>query len=199
MKNKIKDTALKHFKKNGYEQTSMSNIALELGIEESIIYKFYINKEEILFKIIEDLFDDIMNKVEIYANVTDLSKIDIKDALYNIFKGYYHYFAEHDSELYIWQRLRFFPPDCVKGKFDINYLFYERPLIDLYINLFQQGIRNKQLKNSNEGILAMTFLAYFSGFIDSLSIIPFELSECELKEVFEIYWDGIRYNESVEG
>lgn len=197
MEKKIRNAALKLFAKKGYEESSLSKIALEAGVDENLIYSYYKSKDEIFFKIIQDLFHNIMEKIEDYANVPEMRRMDLKDVLFQIFTGYYHYFAEHDLELLLWQRLRFFPPFCVNEKFNINSLFYDKPIVDCYLELFKTGIENKQLMKCDEGILVMTFFSFVSGYIDSLLIVPYELSERELKESFEIYWEGIRYKELI--
>ena len=55
-KEKILETALKLFAKDGYEAVSVSDIADELGITKGALYKHYKNKR--------DIFDSILARME---------------------------------------------------------------------------------------------------------------------------------------
>lgn len=52
-KDRILETALELFAQRGYMGTSMNNIATQLGITKSALYKHYTGKQEILDRIVE--------------------------------------------------------------------------------------------------------------------------------------------------
>lgn len=52
-KDRILETALELFAQRGYMGTSMNNIATQLGITKSALYKHYTGKQEILERIVE--------------------------------------------------------------------------------------------------------------------------------------------------
>ena len=59
-KDRILETALELFARNGYLGTSMSDIAARLGITKAALYKHYAGKQEILERIVERM--DRMDK-----------------------------------------------------------------------------------------------------------------------------------------
>ncbi len=58
MKEKIMYTALRLFAMNGYEATSVSDIAGELGVTKGALYKHYKNKRAIFDSIVERVFQE---------------------------------------------------------------------------------------------------------------------------------------------
>ena len=52
-KDRILETALELFARNGYLGTSMSDIAARLGLTKAALYKHYAGKQEILERIVE--------------------------------------------------------------------------------------------------------------------------------------------------
>ncbi len=65
-KTKISEVALKLFSQNGYPGTSMSDIAMQLGITKPALYKHYKSKREILERIIERMSEMDYENAEEY-------------------------------------------------------------------------------------------------------------------------------------
>lgn len=73
-KSKILEVALKLFAQNGYLGTSMSDIAMQLGITKPALYKHYKSKQEILERIVERMSDmdyECADKYEMPQSVPD--------------------------------------------------------------------------------------------------------------------------------
>lgn len=194
MESKIIDAALKLFATKGYEGTTIREIGHEVGIKGSSIYSHFSSKEEIFIKVVNNLFVKIMDNEETTFNaMKSRENNDIRSLLFAVFHGYYNFFAMNHLELLFWQRLRFFPPFSTEGKFDVNQLLYEKPLVEIYLDVFKKGVETKQLKEIDPVMLVMSFFSFISGYTDSLILVPFKLSEEQLKMAFEIFWEGARY------
>lgn len=191
MDTRIREAALKLFAMKGYENTTMREIGNEVGIRGSSIYAHYKSKEEIFLSVVNDLFGKIMQKDVYPKSIADKNN-DLKSVLFKTFKNYYIFFSQHEEELLLWQRIRFFTPPGMEGKYDTNYLLYDRPIAEIYFELFEKGVNSKQLKIMDVGMLVMSFFSFISGFTDSLIIVPFRLSEQQIHSCFEVFWDGIR-------
>ena len=63
-KNKILEVSLALFAKKGFEGVSVREIAREVGVRESALYKHYKNKEDILDKIVEEMILTIRKTYE---------------------------------------------------------------------------------------------------------------------------------------
>ncbi len=56
----IINVSRKHFTKNGFEQTSMADVAKEIGIVEGTIYRYFKTKREVLVKAIETWYQEAL-------------------------------------------------------------------------------------------------------------------------------------------
>jgi AcrR family transcriptional regulator len=193
---KIKEVALELFATKGYENTTMREIGALVGIKASSIYSHYISKDMLY----EEVVKDLINKMK-WENIdTDkirksITTVDLKTLLFNIFSSYYTFFANNRLELLLWLRLRNLTSNQSNIQTNVMNLSYGRPILEVYIELFQYGIEHKQIRNSSVHLLVMSFFAFNSGYTDSLGIMPFHISHEQLTESFEIYWDGIKYIE----
>jgi AcrR family transcriptional regulator len=64
MKQKIKAIAVQLIYQKGYHACSISNIADRVGIQKSSIYYHYLNKEELLYGILKDTMEDLIESLE---------------------------------------------------------------------------------------------------------------------------------------
>ena len=64
-KKKILEVSLALFAQKGFDGVSVREIAKEVGVRESALYKHYKNKEDILDKIIEEMISSIRNGYEL--------------------------------------------------------------------------------------------------------------------------------------
>ena len=60
-KKEILTGALKVFSKKGYDKTTISDIAKELGISQGLCYRYYASKEDIYDAVLEEYSDYIIN------------------------------------------------------------------------------------------------------------------------------------------
>ena len=65
-KERILETALELFARNGYLGTSMNDIAKQLGFTKAALYKYYASKQEILGKIVERMNQMDYERAEVY-------------------------------------------------------------------------------------------------------------------------------------
>lgn len=190
-KYKIKDVALKLFALKGYESTTMRDIAKEVGIKAPSIYSHYINKEAIFLELVDDLIKQFTWE---NIDLNELSKQDsfnLKDVLFDVFSGYYNYFTKNKYQLLFWQRIRFLPPSGLEEKYSTNVLLYDRPVVNVYIDLFGLAISKGQLSEKKMEILVLPYFAFVSGYIDSLLIVPTHLTDEQLRLAFEVFWKCI--------
>lgn len=61
IKQKIIDVGKAKFKKNGYENTSMKDIATDVGISTGNIYRYFLTKKHLLNEILKEVEDEIEN------------------------------------------------------------------------------------------------------------------------------------------
>jgi TetR/AcrR family fatty acid metabolism transcriptional regulator len=77
----IKEAAILTFAQQGFHNAKISHIAEKAGVATGSIYLYYKNKEEILIKIFENLWEKIINEVENIVQRKDLNEIEKLDAM----------------------------------------------------------------------------------------------------------------------
>ena len=63
IKQKIIEVGKKRFKKEGYENTSMKDIALDAGISTGNIYRYFLTKKHLLNEILKEVEENVSNFV----------------------------------------------------------------------------------------------------------------------------------------
>ncbi len=59
----ILDRSAKLFARNGYDRTSMSEVASACRVSKALLYHYYVNKDELLFDILRAHLDDLISAV----------------------------------------------------------------------------------------------------------------------------------------
>lgn len=185
----IKASALKLFALNGYEATTMRDIATDCGLRAPSIYSHFESKNALFLDLVSELFLHITWEIDEAVIMEDFT---LREVLFDVFKGYYHYFSSHELELKFWQRIRFLPPAGLESGYHMNQIGRKEPLLGLYLELFNKAFEKGQISNENIEMKVMTYFAFVSGYVDSLLIVPFTLADDLLQSAFNIYWKGIK-------
>src|SRR6478672_10270476 len=76
------ETAFKMFSKKGFDQTSLTNIATEVGISKPAIYYYFKSKDEL----IKTLFDTLVKDIQSFTliKVENMTAQNVKELLYNV-------------------------------------------------------------------------------------------------------------------
>ncbi len=110
---RIKEVALSLFARKGFEGTSLSDIALGVGIKKPSLYAHFKNKE--------DLFLGVIHKVTVdYNAFFEKTALELKDAipedqLYHLLLKNTEY-LRHDEKGLIFKRMMLFPPEPMKNE-----------------------------------------------------------------------------------
>ena len=81
---KILEVALKLFSRKGFKETTIKDIAKEVGITEGAIYRHFTSKEEIINSLLKDITEELRQKLfeSIESGESDEERLDnIIDAL----------------------------------------------------------------------------------------------------------------------
>ena len=82
IKQKIIEVGKKRFKKEGYENTSMKDIALDVGISTGNIYRYFLTKKHLLNEILKEVEEKVSKFVsDIPSNYQDIDSNVIFEGL----------------------------------------------------------------------------------------------------------------------
>lgn len=183
--NQIRKAALINFTKKGYEGTSLSDIAQEVGIKKQSIYSHFKNKDA--------LFLDIMNGVvkeetEFLYTFFAQQNYNLQNYLMDfILKLKKQYIESEQSNMKFILRMAYMPPFHLREEVIKNFNLYFLELERLINKLFSNET-NISIKNNNATLSFMTML---DGLLVALIYGGVERFDQKLKASWEIYWTGL--------
>ena len=193
----IKEVAMKHFAARGYEGTSMSHIADEIGIKKQSIYTHYIGKDELFLQVMQDAF---LREQEVVKNYfAKNSSYPIEAFLY----GFLEYVKEQyeiDDYTKFWLRISFFPPAHLHDQIMAYVYAYLDHLEAMLVPVIEQAMATDEV---NAKIGAQKASSAFLGMLDSIFVELLyggpERVEKRMNASWHVYWLGLSKNSSAEG
>ncbi|MEB2493246.1 TetR/AcrR family transcriptional regulator [Peribacillus frigoritolerans] len=187
--NQIKNVALNHFTDNGYEGTSMAQIAEDVGIKKPSLYSHFKGKDELFLQVCSDVFDD---ELKFAINYIDSNKTrPIEEFLFNFliqFKERY----ERNRTTKFWLRISFFPPTHLYEQV-IKYVYEYLDEVEEHLLLVIERAMIKGEINSTNGAKRVT--AAFLGVLDGIFVeMLYGGSERLMKRLdasWYFYWRGL--------
>ncbi|TDK58215.1 TetR/AcrR family transcriptional regulator [Bacillus salipaludis] len=192
-KNKIKEVAYRHLVEKGYERTTLSSIAKEVGIKTPSIYAFYKSKEDLFIAVYKDLLQD--NHRHIKSSIDNLSNGTVKEKLYQILKAICDYHLSEPEKTAAYMKFTFFLPPTLNDEVRKTFSEIEDMLSQMLKGIFSEGIRQGVLKNQPIDDLIASFLCLMDGiFLELLYHSQEEKFKRRVEQTWSIYWNGI-YND----
>ncbi len=183
-KNKILEVSLELFAKKGFDGVSVREIAKEVGVRESALYKHFKNKEDILDKIVEEMISSI-------RKVYELQRVP-ETVTMRVAEGYRNVSEEQLCEM-SWNIFEMFTEEPKLSNFRkllMQEQFHNKAFAECYNRFFLEGVINSQAKTflqlvdggffrkTDERIIAL----HFYGPI----LLLFQLYDCEPEKKDEI-------------
>lgn len=139
-KKKILEVSLALFSQKGFDGVSVREIAKEVGVRESALYKHYKNKEDILDKIIEEMISSIRNGYELRHVPETLTE--------GVAEGYRNISEEQLCEM-SWSIFKMFTEEPKLSNFRrllMREQFHNKTFAKYYDKFFIEGVIESQAK-----------------------------------------------------
>lgn len=139
-KKKILEVSLALFAQKGFDGVSVREIAKEVGVRESALYKHYKNKEDILDKIIEEMISSIRNGYELRHVPETLTE--------GVAEGYRNISEEQLYEM-SWSIFKMFTEEPKLSNFRrllMREQFHNKTFAKYYDRFFIEGVIESQAK-----------------------------------------------------
>lgn len=183
----IKQAALGLFASHGYDGTSLSQIAEQVGMKKQSIYSHFKGKDELFLKIVDDTYQIEITREREYLN--DHFQESLQDCLRKSLRGYVDRY-QFDNRLKFWLRVSFFPPAHLYEQLNQYIYNYIDTVDSFYLERFQQALKEGEMAISPE-----TASLAFSSLSDSIAVeLVFggeERTERKLAAAWEVFWKGI--------
>jgi len=187
---KIREVALKHFTRSGYEGASLADISAEVGIKKQSIYAHYAGKDELFLAVFRDAAAREMLFVEEYLKRTDLTTLESK--LYGYLVEYSKRY-EHEDDTKFFLRMAFFPP----GHLQREIMDYCNDHIDrtemLLEPLFRAAVSAGETHpDVSVERAAAAFTAVLDGMFVEMLYGGMDRSLKRLDASWHVYWRGVK-------
>lgn len=145
------DSAAALFESKGFDQTSMNDIARELGLVRSAVYHYFRSKEEILAALVESESVTPSNELEAIRAATDLTATEkLRRA---IVSGVTRRLSGQ-SRFNMLSRLEPQIPEPLRPQYNKS----RRHILDLYVQLIEEGIASGEFREVDPKIAAFSVI-----------------------------------------
>lgn len=189
--NRIKQVALSHFAINGYDGTSLAQIAKTVGIKKQSIATYFRKKEDLFLAVFEEMVQDYIGFIKQVHNEIHLEPVE-KKLQYILYQSY-QYKVKNPERTAFYKRAIHFPPPFLEEKIRNEINKMEQESSELYRTVFVEGIQTNVIKKQE----LENLLAAFYCLIDGISMQMFFYDTDEfnkrLSSIWQIFWDGIKH------
>ncbi|MDK2919063.1 MAG: hypothetical protein PWQ37_1796 [Candidatus Petromonas sp.] len=175
-RDKIIDASIKNFLIFGYDNTSLSTIAAEVGIKKPSIYYHFKNKEDLFIVSVNHIFDSLENYVsDSIKNVSSSYEIleNIFLSLIDFNKNLSYIVGNNHSEPVNLYNLFHFGKNkyvCIRERIDKYYNYLRSTIMDI----IKMGQKNKEIrKDLDKELLALQIISWIEGFFALSSIYSY--------------------------
>lgn len=188
--NKIREIALSHFARHGYEGASLADISSEVGIKKQSIYNYFKGKDELFLAVFMDAAAREMLFAENYLKRGSAEPLEAM--LYGFLDAYrQRYEQEEDTKFFL--RMAFFPPAHMQKEI-VDYCNDHIDRIEALLGpVFESAKRKGQMHPdvSTERASA-AFSAVLDGMFVEMLYGNMERSIKRLDASWHIYWRGVK-------
>lgn len=186
---RIKEAALARFAQFGYEGTSLSDIAHDVGIKKPSLYAHFTGKEQLYFVCLEKSLQQDIHYLQ--SCVAAYGKGDISSFLYDFLAGCGKRFNEQ-AEAMFWLRSLFFPPAELKDRIVKKANDYIEEAACLLTPVFTEAMENKAIAAESAETAVAAYLCLFDGLMVELQCSGLEGFQKRLQAAWPIFWRGLR-------
>lgn len=186
----IRDAALIHFARDGYEGASLRAIADEVGIKKPSIYAHFSNKDDLFLHTLAHAFKEVQRHTLEYFR--DHAHLSLEERLKGLLTWVEHEYNTQASARFM-LRMCYFPPLALYN--DVMGLVY--PFLDglerSLKRLLQRAIREEELPSIASEQVAVAFMTLLDGVTVELIYGNSRRYKMRLEAAWPIFWSGIHH------
>ncbi|MEW9670480.1 TetR/AcrR family transcriptional regulator [Ammoniphilus sp. 3BR4] len=191
--NRIKQVALTHFAINGYDGTSLAQIAETVGIKKQSIATYFRKKEDLFLAVFEEMVRDYISFIKKLHD--ELHSETVEKKLQYILYQSYQYKVKNPEQTAFYKRAIHFPPPFLETKIRDEITKMEEQSSVLYRDVFEEGIRTNVIKNQELENLLAAYYCLIDGITMQMFFYDTEEFNKRLSSIWKIFWDGIKQKE----
>ena len=189
-KSEIADAATFLFAKNGYDSTTLDDIAAKSEFGKGTIYNYFNSKEEIYDYIIEDIFSSHLDLLKKADDESKTFRDLVERITYDILE--FCFFYSDKFQLLVTVRTNRFK--CGSKKCSNICLKFDEEIFNIYKKRILLGIENKEIIDINPDTLVLFYPSFIFPYIISLLTVKtpdvIDINK-EVKYLVKILFEGI--------
>ncbi|MBD3920725.1 TetR/AcrR family transcriptional regulator [Paenibacillus sp. PR3] len=190
---RIQQTALKLFTDYGFEGTSLSDIAKEVGIKTPSIYAHYSSKEQLFLRLVEDV---IVEEREKWMTHTDslrtepTEQLNAKRQLRRLFDFYTDFAGMSIGQAFL-KRVMLAPPRGLEERLRQHILQYEEKITDDLHKLLRAVSEETGAPPVDLNRQVAVIYALIDGLLVEVQLYDAKTHRQRVEAVWEWLWNGI--------
>ena len=196
MRENIKIAALKLFSENGFQGTTIKELAKECGLKPSSIYSHYTSKEELYVEVWKVCINRINVAIsDIAINLKPENDFDEKEVLKKFFFRLIEFYSQNRQEY-------LFTKNTMLGH-TLNQPLPKTTIIDFNKVSFYFGVIFSRLKNKkiisdiDNSKLTSMYITIILGYLEQNILFGINLEETDIEKIWNIFWFGIKNNDEI--
>jgi AcrR family transcriptional regulator len=189
-KDKIIAAALSLFARNGYNGTSLADIAKAVGIQKPSIYNHFKSKEELFLSIYESILWFHVQKVE--KLMDDIKELDAEEQLFQIVNLTFQYYIHYEEQSTFLNKAVFFPPENLKEQLREQFMISEEAMSAILKTIIRKGIENGEIRNGPIDDFIMSYYCLIDGIFIELSYYSAEKVKPRILNIWNNFWYGLK-------
>lgn len=185
---RIKQAALVHFAVHGYEGTSLSKIAEDVGIKKPSIYAHFKSKEDLFMQILQDAYTLALELSSDFFQTHQGQPVAWQ------LKTYLHKYLSHyqqRAEFRFMLRMTFCPPAPVEEAVLKQVYHFLDNLERHLVPIIEQAVRNGEIAAVHPEQAATAFMCILDGLFAELLYGGEERFKRKLESSWSLYWRGL--------
>lgn len=188
-KDKIKHEAMCLFAQNGYNGTSLAEIAKQVGIKTPSIFAHFKGKEDLFLSVFVELsWQEVSHVEELIENIKDAS---VEEKLSRIFHETCRFYLQNQVRAEFLKRTMLFPPDFLQEQIREKFINSEEGLSEILREVFMTGIEAGVLREEKIEALIAAYYCLIDGVFLQMSYYDKDTMINRLESAWKNFWLGI--------
>ncbi|PYE50723.1 TetR/AcrR family transcriptional regulator [Paenibacillus barcinonensis] len=185
----IRDAALFHFARDGYEGASLRAIADEVGIKKPSIYAHFSGKEDLFMHTLDHAFQEVRRHILEFFR--EHAHLPMEQRLRKLPDWFEQEYQDHASARLMLRNCYYPPPDLYTPVMDLVYPFLdgmERALS----RLLQRAIRQGEHPSVPAEQVAIAYMTFLDGITVEIIYGSSRRYKRRLNAAWPVFWHGVR-------
>ena len=185
---RIQQAALELFAQQGYEATSMTQIAEATGIKKPSIYAHFKSKEDLFLHVVQQVYENELDAIKALFLSQQTQALEVQ--LYSLLRGYVERY-EQDPELKFMIRMSFFPPAALEKQVMTQVYVFLDQIEHKLVPFMRQAAQDGDIAKIEPEQAATAFMCLLDGIFVELLYGGKARSLRKLESAWYVYWRGL--------